>query len=377
MNAGAVPQQSDLVEMAYAAIDDARQWQTLAVTLAQRFEANQAAVLIADRWSRAAPITAWARPEDGAAYVDSYRQMDPFLDSVLVEQMSREPRAWLSQQLIGDAELRASAFYAEYLRPRGNLFWGCGGNYLLGDGLQLQFGVLRDKALGPYEEAERHSLDEIVRHVQRAARLALRLASLRHEAAHHSAVQDQLLDAVLVLDGSGRIIQSNTRARALLNGAGVEANFTPRALRLGSAAEQSRLADAVALARRAGGEPAQSLRLRRQKPLPPLYVVVVPASHASDGAVQLFLRDPRWQPHLPDHALCELFQLTQAQARVCAALTRGEPTDRIALELGVAVNTVRSHIKLAMERIGVNRQSDLVRHLGAALPALNAAGACG
>ncbi len=307
MNAGAFAQQSELIEMVYAAIDDAQQWQTLAVALAQRFDAGQAAVLIADRWSHAAPITAWARPDDGAAYVARYRPMDPFLDSTLVEQMSREPRAWLSQQLIGDAELRASAFYNEYLRPRGNLFWGCGGNYRLDDGLQLQFGIMRDKAHGPYDEAERRSLDDLVRHVQRAARLALRLANLRHDAAHHSAVQDQLLDAVLVLDGSGRIVQCNARARALHNGLGVEANFAPRALRLASAAEQSRLVNAVARARRDGDGPAQSLRLRRQKPLPPLYAIVLPASHVSDGAVQLFLRDPRWQPHLPDHALCELF----------------------------------------------------------------------
>jgi DNA-binding CsgD family transcriptional regulator len=77
---------------------------------------------------------------------------------------------------------------------------------------------------------------------------------------------------------------------------------------------------------------------------------------------------------LPVNALCEMFQLTQAQARVCAALARGEAAEHIAADLGVAVNTIRSHIKLAMERLGVNRQSELVRHLGAALPALITAG---
>lgn len=241
--------------------------------------------------------------------------------------MSRQPQAWLSQQLIDERELSGSVFYNEFLRPRGNLFWGCGGNYLLGAGLRLQIGVLRDKALGQFDEADRSSMDEIVRNAQRAA--------------------------------------------ALLDGHAGDARFSVRSLRLAGGAEQQRLHEATARVRATGG--SDSLRLLRAKPLPPLCVVIVPAADAGAGSLLPFLRDPRWPQHLPDSALCELFQLTQAQARVCAALVRGEAAEAIAADLGVAVNTVRSHIKLAMERLGVNRQSELVRHLGAALPALSAA----
>lgn len=361
---------SDLVELAYAAIDDPSRWQPFAEALARHFEATQAAVVIGDDWEGTPAIAAWSRPDDGAVYLAQHRRLDPFLAPDLVEQMSRTPRAWFSHELIGDSELRASAFYADYLRPAGNLFWGCGGNYVLADGTRLQFGVLRDKALGRYDETDRAALDDLTRHVQRAARLALRLARLQRDATHAAALQDDLLDASMVLDPHDRIVQHSRHVPALLDGFVRDGHFAPRMLRLAGSAEQLRLAAALARAQH-GDAPAQSLRLVRQKPLPALYVVILSAARTRDGAVHVFLRDPRWQQHLPEHALCELFQLTQAQARVCGALTRGEPADRIAAELGVAVNTVRSHIKLAMERIGVNRQSDLVRHLGAALPALS------
>jgi DNA-binding CsgD family transcriptional regulator len=361
---------SELIELIYAAIDDARCWQQLAQALALRHEAGQAGIVLS--WRGVPAVTAWARPADGAAYLEHFQALDPFLAPGLVEQMSREPRAWLSQQLIEERELRGSDFYTEFLRPRGNLFWGCGGNYQLGTDLRLQIGVMRDKALGQFDETDRSQMDEIVRHAQRAASLTQRLGDLQLATRYQATLQDNLLDAVLALDGNDYIVQRNARASTLQEGHANDARFSIRSLRLAGASEQQRLQSALARARTRGNN--ETLRLLRSKPLPPLYVVIVPAPRAATGSLLLFLRDPRWPQQLPVNALCEMFQLTQAQARVCAALARGEAAEHIAADLGVAVNTIRSHIKLAMERLGVNRQSELVRHLGAALPALITAG---
>jgi DNA-binding CsgD family transcriptional regulator len=51
-------------------------------------------------------------------------------------------------------------------------------------------------------------------------------------------------------------------------------------------------------------------------------------------------------------------------------LVHGECAEDIAQRLDVRIATVRSQIKDAMEKIGLHRQSDLVRHLSLALPAL-------
>ena len=56
--------------------------------------------------------------------------------------------------------------------------------------------------------------------------------------------------------------------------------------------------------------------------------------------------------------------------RTGAAVVRGESIEDIAARLDVQLTTVRAQLKAAMEKIGMHRQTDLVRHLGMAMPAL-------
>jgi DNA-binding NarL/FixJ family response regulator len=56
-----------------------------------------------------------------------------------------------------------------------------------------------------------------------------------------------------------------------------------------------------------------------------------------------------------------LYRLTEAEARVVAALTLGETVEQIALAHGVRVSTVRAQVRSIFEKTGVHRQTDLVR----------------
>ncbi|MFN3933158.1 MAG: alpha/beta fold hydrolase [Parvibaculum sp.] len=59
----------------------------------------------------------------------------------------------------------------------------------------------------------------------------------------------------------------------------------------------------------------------------------------------------------------ETFGLTPAEARLAARLKEGLSLKEAAEELGISVNTARNQIKSVFEKLGVNRQSDLIRHL--------------
>lgn len=59
----------------------------------------------------------------------------------------------------------------------------------------------------------------------------------------------------------------------------------------------------------------------------------------------------------------ETFGLTLAEARLAARLKDGLSLKEAAADLNIAVNTARNQIKSVFEKLGVNRQSDLVRHL--------------
>lgn len=63
------------------------------------------------------------------------------------------------------------------------------------------------------------------------------------------------------------------------------------------------------------------------------------------------------------HMYRETFGLTPAEARLAAKLKDGLALKDAAEELGISVNTARNQIKSVFEKLGVNRQSDLIRHL--------------
>ena len=56
-----------------------------------------------------------------------------------------------------------------------------------------------------------------------------------------------------------------------------------------------------------------------------------------------------------------LYGLTEAEARVAAALTLGETVEQIAAAHGVRTSTVRAQVRSVFEKTGVHRQADLVR----------------
>ncbi len=355
-----------LVTLAFAAIDDDTHWQPLVERFAALFDQAHALILV-DEHGGATPRVAVCSQRDALDhYLRGPRRTDPLLDEATLAQMSARRRACLSHELVSDRRLRESAFYAEFLLPQGNLFYAVGGNFRLGPQLLIQVWAYRSKAHGAFDEQDRELADALVQPLLQAAELGARLRRLEAETAHQLAIQDHLLDAVIVLDGAGRLVHCNARGRDLLEGHAYGTTLPPRALRLAGNGEQQRLQAALGRARRSAGPVA--LRLQRQKPLPALYAVLV--GGGADAAVRLFLRDPRWSKFLPEESLVEIFDLTAAQARVCAAVVRGESIEDIASRLNVQLATVRGQLKAAMEKIGMHRQSDLVRHLALAMPAL-------
>lgn len=56
----------------------------------------------------------------------------------------------------------------------------------------------------------------------------------------------------------------------------------------------------------------------------------------------------------------KFYRLTDAEARVCAALAAGATVQEIAAAQGVGVETIRTHLKSARQKTGTGRQAELV-----------------
>lgn len=174
---------------------------------------------------------------------------------------------------------------------------------------------------------------------------------------------DLLGEAVLVLDTEGQLLGANETARELLAAGdvlvlgcdGIRARHP----------EQSRLLRQLIEAAGRAGRPSRQragwrLTLGRRGCSQELEAIV---ARLDSGRVALFVSDPAGSASPPPQRLCRLYGLTPTEAVVASRLCGGDRVSDIATELGVAVNTVRGHLKQVFSKTGVHRQAELVSRL--------------
>ena len=84
----------------------------------------------------------------------------------------------------------------------------------------------------------------------------------------------------------------------------------------------------------------------------------------AQAKVMVLIRDPLWQNPATSQMLQQLFSLTNAEAHLAQALCAGTTTGTYALERGVSINTVYSHLKRIREKTGCKSVPELIRKLG-------------
>lgn len=167
---------------------------------------------------------------------------------------------------------------------------------------------------------------------------------------------------VVLVSSAGRVLACNAMAEAALQGMG---RAEPGArLEFHDEANAQSVRAAVAEARRTG----QRIGLRLEGPQRPRFASAV-AAEALMGHVDLAGRDlgallifaasgaadETWD------MLRQSFGLTEAESRLARTLAEGLTLQQAADELGVSVHTVRNQLRAVFDKIGVQRQSDLVR----------------
>ncbi len=182
----------------------------------------------------------------------------------------------------------------------------------------------------------------------------------------------QLLDAtglgIVQLDGCGRIVAANDRARDLLRaGDGLfdEGGYLYARTRQDNAKLQGLLTRAQPAlgVEGAGG----STMVRRAPDLPPLLLHVNPVGRqetvwwVSPVAVLVLVVDPASQPRIDPAVTAAALGLTEMESRVAVLLAQGMSIRQIAAATGRKESTIRSHVKHAFAKHGLSRQAELVR----------------
>ena len=210
-----------------------------------------------------------------------------------------------------------------------------------------------------------------------------RLATGPGEGPHHEPWRADL--GWIVLSPAGKVLVCNPLAETILR-AGLGAAQVNRPLTLVDEGNAEAAARALAQVRRGAGQVV--LRLERPGGEGPCF------AYATSAAALIARVDSSQGPHAPlatnavalvfpapDAAsrlwtgVQESFGLTEAEVRLARKLREGLSLQQAADSLGTSINTVRNQLRAVFDKMGLQRQSDLVRaltELGAVAGALDA-----
>ena len=279
------------------------------------------------------------------------RKMGMNVDSVL-----------LDRDLFAAGELETEPWQTDFLDRYGLKWFLSLSLFGLWEAAPLVLTLERAADRPPFSEDERDMFRAALPHIRRAARMG---------AAVSDVWQDGVLSGLTVrgkagflLDAAGRVLRANEFADRLINN-----GLTLAGGRLGSldpesdAALQS-LIENVCQSGRTPMPPAlDAIAIMRLKS-GPLILQAAPLVHSTRDVLQnaraLLVASPMSAPSAPAEAiLTQFYRLTPAEVRVAKALAVHGGAPAAARELGVSVNTARTHLKAVFAKTGVSNQAQL------------------
>lgn len=90
----------------------------------------------------------------------------------------------------------------------------------------------------------------------------------------------------------------------------------------------------------------------------PLLVQFIALAQGARAAMMML--DTEAEPNVSEALVARLFGLTPTEARVAAAIARGQRTEQIALDMGISSTTLAFHMRNIFRKAGVGRQQDLM-----------------
>jgi DNA-binding CsgD family transcriptional regulator len=352
-----------LIGMIYDAVADPSLWQDVLDTFVRMNRGIGGSLFVGDaRMDEFAFVYRHRMSkEEGALFMERYAASDEW-----AHHTATMPEGFVgaSHDIWPEAEMVQSEAYRGFYGPR-NWHYGMGGIFLRTPTSVSAITMIREKEKGPCGERELNLLRTLMPHLRRAALLHVELTTLRSQRAAFIGHLDRYPQAFLLTDAKRRLFFSNIPGREIMDlGDGLRAEAGQ--LRASSTREDAALRSAVqdiatdgasgmgrlSIARPSGGTPYRLLLM----PVPSLGA---PFGNAQ-AAVAIVIIDADSASRPDPSALEALFALTPAEIRVTSLLVQGRSMEEIAAELGVSLETVRTHVRRVFSKTATNRQGELI-----------------
>lgn len=273
-----------------------------------------------------------------------------------------EPEFISDYDIFTPEEVERDAFYRDFLRPVG-LAWGCGTAVQAPTQNRIIVSLHRRYEAGPLATDITRRMTALRPAIARGVFLASRLRLQEASNAVHVLELVGLPAAALTV--SGKISAANELFQ----------NYVPRMIldhsdraHLSHPGADARFDETLAKRRALGRSDGVTLPIAGHQGEPPYTVHLIPV----EGQAHDIFSSLSWlllivpvanRPGVSVEILRGLFDLSPAEARVSRGILEGEAPSDIARKSGLSAETVRSQLKAAFAKIGISRQTELVRLL--------------
>lgn len=361
---------SGLVQAIYDAPLDAAGWSPVVAGLTRHFRGSTACFVRQDmRTLAGVAATHGTDPHFHDSYFRYYAQRNVLWRTV---RRLAPGSLFTEHDVLGKDAFLKSEFYNDWLRPQDVYATLACKLAEEGDTVTV-VSVQRPHRFGDFDGEDLHLLGRLVPHLQRAARMETRLASEAAACDSSAGALDLLAHGVILLDADGIVCFANRRAEEILS-ANDGLTVVRRHLAASCAQETAPLRKLVFEAAQRGGT-GGAFRVTRPDARRALDLLVMPLSQKSSpwgpsptAQVAILVTDPE-RTALPScRLLRDAYGLTRAEAAVTLELLRGADAAAAAESLGLALPTVRTHLRNVFRKTGTSRQADLVRLLAQGFP---------
>jgi len=218
---------------------------------------------------------------------------------------------------------------------------------------------------GPFQPPAADLLRSLIPHLRRAALVERELSALRRRLALFSVYLDRHPYPFLLTDAHTRVVYANAAAAeiaALHDGLAITSGH----LLLMSNGNQTSFLNALREVAAGQGAALYWLCAERPSRKPPYRLLLMPVPDSAEMAsgfpavASVLIIDTEPGPELDPTILRMLFGLTPTEARVTAKLGAGRSAEQIADEMGISLETVRTHIRRTLSKTGTGRQGELI-----------------
>jgi DNA-binding CsgD family transcriptional regulator len=266
-------------------------------------------------------------------------------------------------------EFLETRFYKEWVHPQGMVD---NASAVLDKSVTSAalFGVFRYQSEGIVDDEARRRMRLIVPHIRRSV-LVGRLIDLKAaEAASLADTLDGFSVGMCLVDAAGRIVHANTACHVILDAGDFLSAIGGRIVASDAKTDQT-LRELFAAA--GGGDAAvgtQGIALPLRAQDGSHYVAhVLPltsgarrlAGIAYSATVALFIRKATTEAPSAPETIARAYNLTPTELRVLLAIVEVGGVPEVAVALGVAESTVRTHLGNLFLKTGTSRQADLVK----------------